>query len=83
MGLSKEEKRQLKALQQKEQEPDAPPIGKSVNFSVDLGDPKQVETAKSLGLLGFLQGDNDDDDENDDDDDDENAETGPRRKGYF
>lgn len=79
--LSKKEEAMFKALQEKMEAPDAPSIGRSVNVTIDLGDPKQVARAIKMGLL-----DNDEDDDTEDDgaggDDDDSDDT-PRRKGYF
>lgn len=86
MGLSADEQKLLKRLQRKSEEPDAPPVGKSLSISVDLGDEKQVERAQKLGLLGGLLGGPDDDDTDDDDDDntdDDDDDDTPRRRGYF
>jgi hypothetical protein len=83
MGLSTSEKKMLARLQQKSEEPDAPPIGKSLNISLDLGDEKQVERATKLGLLDRLFGDNDDDDDETEDENDDTDDEAPRRRGYF
>ena len=85
MGLTKQEKKMLERLQQKAEEPDTPEPGRSFNINVDLGDPKQVEAARKLGLSGILDDDDDDDDDDDRDDDDDaqTEKTGPKRRGYF
>ena len=80
MALSKEEKKQLAALQAKEKEPDAPAVGRSASFSVDLGDPEQVALAGKLGLISLGDDDDDDDGKGGEDDDDDDP---PARKGYF
>lgn len=76
MALSKEEKAQLKALQDKEKEPERAAGG--VNFTLDLGSDTAWERAKKLGLV---PGDESSDDDEDDDDDGDDV---PRRGGgYF
>lgn len=82
MGLSEQEARTLQALLKKKDEPDAPPVGKSINVTIDLGDAKQVERAQKLGLLGMIQ-DGDDDDDSGGDGDDDKGDVPPKRKGYF
>jgi hypothetical protein len=77
MALSAEEKKQLKALQQKEKEIDRPAGG--VNFNLDLSDDKAYDRAVKLGLISE-PGDNGDDDGDDDADD---ADDAPRRRSYF
>ena len=84
--LTADEARLLKRLQRKSEEPDAPPVSKSLSISVDLGDEKQVERATKLGLLDLLTGADEDDDESADEDDDESTDEDddvPRRRGYF
>ena len=76
--LTAAEARTLKALQEKSEAPDAPPVSRSLSVSIDLGDEKQVERAARLGLLDL--GDDDDDG---DDDADADADDTPRRRGYF
>ena len=49
MGLSKEEKEQLAALQRKAEEPDGPPP--NVNFTLDLSSDAAWERGKKLGLF--------------------------------
>lgn len=84
MGLTNDESNLLKKLLKKKDEPDAAPIGRSVNVSVDLGDEKQVKAAHKLGLLsGLFDSDDDDDKNGDGNDDDDDADDGPTRRGYF
>lgn len=78
MGLSEKEKKMMKDLQRKAEQPDEAPPSKSLSFHIDLSDNKAVALAKSMGLFGGK----DDDDDDDDDDADEADET-PTRKGYF
>ncbi|MDE2101942.1 MAG: hypothetical protein KGL39_32145 [Patescibacteria group bacterium] len=78
MGLSPDEQKTLKALQRKAEEPDAPPVGRSVNVSVDLSDPKQVALAIKHGFLSAIGAD--DDDTGDDEPEEDDA---PKRRGYF
>ena len=80
MGLSAEEKKQLKALERKAQEPDPPAMGKSVSVHVDLSDANSVAMAKKYGFLPSDEPENDDEDTDEDEEDDEET---PRRKGYF
>jgi len=84
MGLTSEEKKMLRKLQQKAEAPDPPEIGKTLNVSVDLSNPKSVAAAIKYG---FLSGP---DDDGSDDTDDEEMEDGsdddddtPVRNGYF
>lgn len=77
MGLSPEEKEQLKALQRKSQEPDEPAIGKSATYIVDLKDKASVAMAKTLGLLPR------DEEEESEEGEGESADEGPTRRSYF
>ena len=79
--LTAEEEQTLKGLLEKRKAPDAPAIGKTLNVTVDLGDPEQVARAQRLGLLDLFDddGDGDGDGAGGDDDGDEP----PRRRGYF
>lgn len=79
MGLSDKEKRMLKALQTKAEEPDAPAVGRSLTAHINLSDPKEVALAIKHG---FLSGDDDDADDDDDDDAADDEDT-PKRKGFF
>lgn len=84
MGLTDEEKRTLAALNKKAKEPDPPPVGKSVNITIDPKDPDSVAFAVKHG---FLRGDDpvgdaDGGDDGDGDGDDDADET-PKRKGFF
>lgn len=78
--LSDKEKALLEKLQAKAEAPDAPAVGRNLNVTIDLGDPKQVALAIKHGFLGS-------DDIEDDDDDDAGSDNGgedtPRRKGFF
>lgn len=76
--LSKDEAKMLKQLTEKQEAPDAPAVGRSLNIAIDLGDDAQVARAQKLGLLGSL-----DDDDGDDDGDDDDDEEAPKRRGYF
>lgn len=76
MGLSEKEKKMLAALQKKAEEPDAPPVGKSISIHLDLGNADQVAQAKKYG---FLPNDLDDEEE----EEEKEEETTPRRRGYF
>ena len=78
--LSKKEADLLKSLQAKAEAPDAPPSQRVLNVSIDLGDPAQVERATKLGLLDGIE---DDGDEGAGDEEEEEADDGPKRKGYF
>ena len=71
----------LERLQQKAEEPDAPPVGRSVNFNVDLGNKDAVALALKHGLL--TEDDLDDDGDDDGGDDDDKGDTPPKRRGYF
>jgi hypothetical protein len=91
MGLTQKETRMLEALMRKKDQPDAPPASRSLNISIDLGDEKQVERARGLGLLDWITGDDDGDGDGDDDkngkngdgDGDDDDDDVPRRRGYF
>jgi hypothetical protein len=79
--LSEEERAVLKRLQQKDKEPAAPPVGKVINVSVDLGDEAQVARAIKHG---FLTADEVEQDKNGSDGgDDDDGDDAPKRKGYF
>lgn len=80
MGLSAAEKKALAALQKKAEEPDAPPVSKSVSATVDLSDPKSVAAAIKHG---FLTADEAEDLKDEEDDKDDKEHTTPRRKSYF
>lgn len=67
----------LAALQKKAEEPDAPPVGKSVSITLDLGNAEQVKQAKRYG---FLPADLDDEEEEETPDEEEET---PKRRGYF
>jgi len=67
----------------KREAPDEPPIGKTLNISIDLGDEKQVERAHRLGLLSLFSDNGDDDTEGQDGDGEVEVEEGPKRRGYF
>lgn len=89
MALSSKEQKLLENLLKKKDEPERPEPGKNLNISIDLGDDKQVEKARRLGLLDWIMGDDDDDDDDDkktdddDDDSDDDDDDVPRRRGYF
>lgn len=78
MALSKEEKATLKALMEKDKEPDAP--AGNVNFSLDLGDDKGFMRGVKLGLFSDPDATNDDDGDGDDGDDPDDV---PRRRGFM
>lgn len=75
MGLSKEEKATLEALNKKANEPDELPG--NVSFSLDLSSDSAWERAKKLGII---PGDPPADDDDDDDDDLDDA---PKRRGFM
>jgi len=77
--LNDEQRRQLKELQRLEKEPAAPPVGKVINVTVDLGDEAQVQRAIEHGFLTAREVAED----RNGDGDDEDGEDAPRRKGYF
>lgn len=76
MGLSKEEKATLEALNKKANEPDELPG--NVNFSLDLSSDSAWERAKKLGIIRDDPPADDDNDDNDEDLDD-----APRRRGFM
>lgn len=76
MALTDKEQRLLEKLTQKANAPERAPAGRTVNFSIDLGDAKQVALAIKHGLL-------DADEVEDDSDDDEDPEDTPKRGGFF
>lgn len=80
MPLSEEERATLKRLQQKDKEPAAPPIGKVINVSVDLGSDEQIARAIKHG---FLTADEVAEDKGNGDGEDEDSDEAPKRKGYF
>jgi hypothetical protein len=77
--LSEEEQAVLKRLQQKAKEPQAAPVGKVINVTVDLGDESQVARAIKHGFLTADEVEQD----KDGDGSDEDADEAPNRKGYF
>lgn len=79
--LSDEETATLKRLTEKSKAPDAPPMSRGINVTVDLGDEKQIERAIEHGFLtrAEVEADKKDGDGGDDDKDDD----APKRKGYF
>lgn len=79
--LSKEEQRMLRRLQEKSEAPDAPPIGKTVNVAVDLGDKNQVAMAQRLGLFDGLAAE--EEEETEEEESEEEADETPKRRGYF
>lgn len=78
MGLSPKEREILERLSKKAEEPDTPPVGKSVSATVDLSDPKSVALAIKHG---FLTPDEVEDLE--DDDEEAPADEKPKRNSYF
>ena len=79
--LTADEEKLLKKLTQKREAPDPGPIGRAINVSIDLGDEKQVERARRLGLLdGF---DDEDEQEDTEEEGEEEADDTPKRRGYF
>ena len=80
--LSDAEQKLLDKLNAKREAPDAPSIGKTLNVTIDLGDPEQVKTAQRFGLLDGLDDDGDGDGDGKGGDDDDGDEP-PRRRGYF
>jgi len=79
MPLSEEERATLKRLQQKEKEPAAAPVGKTVHVNIDAGDPKQI----AWGIKkGFIDPDEVEEDGNGSEGE-EDGDDAPRRKGYF
>lgn len=80
--LSDKEQALLKSLQAKAEAPDAPPIGRSINATIDLGDPKQIELAIKHG---FLTADEVEElqEEGEGDGEAENGTETPKRRGYF
>ena len=86
MGLTADEKKMLKQLQRKAEEPDPAPMGTSRSVHIDLSNPTAVKNAIKWG---FLSGDNDGDDGGDDEEevedgsDDEDTDETPKRRGYF
>lgn len=89
--LTEEEAKQFEALERKRKAPDPEPIGRHVNFSVDLGKKDQVELARKLGLIGDSDdGSNGGDDGKGGDGDEGGGGAGgrkpdkvPKRGGYF
>jgi hypothetical protein len=78
--LTDEERATLRKLQQKEKEPAAPPVGKVIQVSVDLGDEAQVARAIKHG---FLTADEVESDRNGDESGEGEGDEAPDRKGYF
>lgn len=81
MGLTAAEKKALERLQRKAEEPDAPPVSRSITATVDLSDPKSIAAAIKHGFLTSDEVEDLQDDEGDGESD-EGDET-PKRRGYF
>ena len=84
MGLNEKQKQLFEKLSKLAEEPDRPPVGRSVTAHVDLTDPKSIALAIKHG---FLDGDDDEDDDDDDGDDDSAKDSAkekqPNRRGSF
>lgn len=76
--LTRKEQDLMKRLQDKLEGPDTPAVGRSLNATIDLADPKQVALAIKHGFLPP-----DDDLDDDEDDSDEEVDDAPRRRSYF
>lgn len=81
MGLTAAEKKMLERLSKKAEEPDAPPVSRSITATVDLSDPKSIAAAIKHGFLTSDEVEDLQDDEGDGESD-EGDET-PKRRGYF
>ena len=79
MALSAKEKQLLERLQAKVDEPDAGPIGKTLNATIDLADKAQVALAKKFGFLP----DDIEDEEEEDKPEEKPTDDAPKRRGYF
>ena len=75
--LTDEETALMKRLKDKLDAPEAAPVGKTVNFNLDLSNPEHMALAKREGWLQPDEQPN-----GDGGDGDEGDET-PKRKGYF
>lgn len=84
MALSEKQRRQLERLQELEKQPEAAPVGRHVNVTIDLGNADQVAMGRKMG---FLPGDDDEDDDGDDEGDEGDGggrrDETPKRKGFF
>jgi len=80
MGLTDAEKSLLAKLNKKAEEPDAPPVGRTINANIDLGDPKQVALAVKHG---FLTADEVEELTEGDGEEKEDSDETPIRQGYF
>ena len=80
MALSAKEKQLLERLQAKVDEPDAGPIGKTLNATIDLADKAQVALAKKFG---FLPDDIEDEEEEEKKPEEKSTDDAPKRRGYF
>jgi hypothetical protein len=79
VALSEQERAMLKRLQDKEKEPAAPPVGRVINVTVDLGSQEQIDRAIEHGFLTRAEATEDQQDS----DGSEEGDEAPRRKGYF
>ena len=79
MGLSAKETKILESLLKKKDEPDPPSVGKTINVSIDLGNPQQVKLAQQHGFLDML----DEDDETEETEEETEGDEKPNRRGYF
>lgn len=75
--LTDSEQSLLKKLQAKLDAPDAGPIARAINVTINLADPKQVAQAIKMGLLEPFE------DEPADADELEQVDEAPKRRGYF
>lgn len=84
VGLTEQEKAMLDRLSKKANEPDPPPVGKSVTAHINLGNKDEVELAIKHG---FLTADEAADLGNEGTGDDggkgEEGDEKPKRRGYF
>lgn len=78
--LSAAEQAVLDKLQAKMEAPDAPPVGRSIQASVNLGDPEQVKLAIKHG---FLTADEVEELKDEEKGDDEKGDDTPKRRGFF
>lgn len=80
MPLSKREQDLLDKLNKKAEEPETPPISKSISATVDLSDPKSIAAAIKHG---FLTSDEVEELKEEEEEKEKSKDATPRRKGYF
>ena len=83
MALSAKEKEMLERLTKKADEPEAPPVGRSISATIDLGDPKQIALAIKHGFLTSDEVEDLKEEEEGKEKEGKEGDDTPKRRGYF